>query len=183
MLQHKLRLWGCYESYKPVRNLYIIRLSKALGRARVMVMADGMLVSRGQRSHYLAAQLTRSKLKGSANKTRASTCARSFQCYKKQNLYADLTAFTLYCILPKMRIALLLFYFTVQDVFAQQSVQCRKILMSLTDNFFAALRKAESEGDICKMSADKLGPYQISEEYYNDAVEANQALRTGGQCH
>ena len=77
-------------------------------------------------------------------------------------------------------ITLLLFYITVQDVFTQQSNQCRKILMLLTDDFLAALRKVESEGDICKMSADKLGPYQISEGYYNDAVEANQALRTGG---
>ena len=40
----------------------------------------------------------------------------------------------------------------------------------------------ESEGDICKISDDnnKLGPYQISEEYYNDAVADNEELKTGG---
>ena len=80
----------------------------------------------------------------------------------------------------KLLIALLLF--TVQDVYTQQDGCRRFILEKLDDDFFGALRKAESEGDICKMSDDnnKLGPYQISEEYYNDAVADNEELKTGG---
>ena len=34
---------------------------------------------------------------------------------------------------------------------------------------FDALRKVESNGNICKINDDKLGPYQISEQYYNDS--------------
>ena len=34
---------------------------------------------------------------------------------------------------------------------------------------FDALRKVESNGNICKINANKLGPYQISEQYYNDS--------------
>ena len=34
---------------------------------------------------------------------------------------------------------------------------------------FNALRKVESNGDLCKIQGDKLGPYQISEQYYKDS--------------
>ena len=34
---------------------------------------------------------------------------------------------------------------------------------------FDALRKVESNGNICKIKGDKLGPYQISKQYYNDS--------------
>ena len=34
---------------------------------------------------------------------------------------------------------------------------------------FDALRTVESGGNICKVKGDKLGPYQISEQYYNDS--------------
>ena len=80
----------------------------------------------------------------------------------------------------KLLIALLLF--TVQDVYTQLDGCRRAILEKLDDNFFGALRKVESDGDICKISDDnnKLGPYQISEEYYNDAVADNEELKTGG---
>ena len=78
----------------------------------------------------------------------------------------------------KLLIALLLF--TVQDVYTQQDGCRRHILEKLNDDFFGALRKVESNGDICKISDDKLGPYQISEEYYNDAVADNEELKTGG---
>ena len=78
----------------------------------------------------------------------------------------------------KLLIALLLF--TVQDVYTQQDGCRSAILEKLDDDFFGALRKVESDGDICKISDDKLGPYQISEEYYNDAVADNEELKTGG---
>lgn len=75
---------------------------------------------------------------------------------------------------------LLLLSFTSHGVYAQRDGCSTKILEKLNDRFFDALRKAESDGDICKISADKLGPYQISEEYYEDAVGADQTLKTGG---
>ena len=80
----------------------------------------------------------------------------------------------------KLLIALLLF--SVQDVYTQLDGCTRAILDRLDDDFFGALRKVESDGNICKMSDDnnKLGPYQISEEYYNDAVADNEELKTGG---
>ena len=73
-------------------------------------------------------------------------------------------------------------YFISQDIYAQQDAdgECKKIFVSLNKKFFNALRKIESEGDICKMSTDKLGPYQISEEYYEDAVSSNSQLKSGG---
>ena len=35
---------------------------------------------------------------------------------------------------------------------------------------FDTLRKVESNGDLCKIERDKLGPYQISEQYYKNAT-------------
>ena len=85
-----------------------------------------------------------------------------------------------YCNNMKLLIVLLLF--TAQEVYTQQAGCRLTILRQLNDDFFGALRKVESEGNICKMGtdSDKLGPYQISEEYYNDAVESNEELKTGG---
>ena len=86
----------------------------------------------------------------------------------------------------KSLLLLLVLLYITQDVYAQPSQavlssRCsEKILEIISDDFFAALRKEESEGDICKMSAGKLGPYQISEEYYNDAVDYSETLKTGG---
>ena len=59
---------------------------------------------------------------------------------------------------------------------------CSRILNKLDDDFFDALRKMVSDGDFCKVNADanELGPYQISEEFYNDAVDFDPTLRTGG---
>ena len=34
---------------------------------------------------------------------------------------------------------------------------------------FDALRKAESNGDLCKIEGGKLGPYQISKQYYKNS--------------
>ena len=38
---------------------------------------------------------------------------------------------------------------------------------------FDALRKVESNGSICKITGGKLGPYQISEQYYNNSGIGN----------
>ena len=71
--------------------------------------------------------------------------------------------------------------FTITDV------DCSSINMVLDDKngkFFEAVRNVESEGDICKInrdtSATKIGPYQISEDYYNDAACFNEDLERNG---
>ena len=35
---------------------------------------------------------------------------------------------------------------------------------------FDTLRKVESNGDLCKIDGGKLGPYQISEQYYKNST-------------
>ena len=102
---------------------------------------------------------------------------RNFCNDKRKSPYRYPTVFRL--TIAEMMLIILLLYFTAQDVYAQDGCSI-KILEKLNDNFFNALRKEESDGDMCKIDADKLGPYQISEEYYEDAVRANQTLKTGG---
>ena len=106
----------------------------------------------------------------------------------------------------KMKFVLLLLWFKALDVSAlyegnrtNQSNHysdsgCREFNSGLNDDFFDALRKVESDGDLCKVSVEvsvnvssnstsnstELGPYQISEEYYNEAVEFDPRLKTGG---
>ena len=48
--------------------------------------------------------------------------------------------------------------------------------------FFEALKNVESQGDFCRISEDrnKIGLYQISEEYYNEAVCFNEELALDG---
>ena len=48
--------------------------------------------------------------------------------------------------------------------------------------FFGVLRKAESDGNLCKVSEDGrlIGPYQISQEFYDAAVTATPSLKLGG---
>ena len=69
----------------------------------------------------------------------------------------------------------------VLHVTAQYS-NCTKILRKLGDNFFDALRKVESDGDQCRISdgGHELGPYQISEKYYKEAVEFDITLKAEG---
>ena len=87
----------------------------------------------------------------------------------------------------KMKFILLLLWFTALDISAQYSDSgCSRRLLQLSDNFYDALRKVKSGGDLCKIGANgnltELGPYQISEEYYNEAVEFDPGLGTGGNC-
>ena len=68
---------------------------------------------------------------------------------------------------------------------AQQSSCSISILLAIDDRFFDALRMMVSDGNVCKsLSRDgsyyELGPYQISEEFYNDAVEFDPTLSTEG---
>ena len=65
---------------------------------------------------------------------------------------------------------------------AAQYSSCTKILRKLNDGFFDALRKVESNGNLCRISDDgsELGPYQISEEYYREAAEFDVTLKTEG---
>ena len=71
--------------------------------------------------------------------------------------------------------------FTISDV------DCSSINVILDGGdgkFFEAVRKVESEGDLCKINQTtgeiKIGPYQISEDYYNDAACFNEDLKTNG---
>ena len=83
-----------------------------------------------------------------------------------------------------MKLVLLLLWFKALDISAQYD--CRVFNLQLNDDFFDALRKVESDGDLCKVSVDagnnstELGPYQISEEYYDEAVVFDPRLKTGG---
>ena len=49
-----------------------------------------------------------------------------------------------------------------------------------SDRLFKAMRLVESNGNQCKIDGNKIGPYQISEQYYNEALENNPMLRDGG---
>ena len=87
----------------------------------------------------------------------------------------------------KLLLVLLLCCEVLYTVNAQYRAQCSgRILSTLTDRFFDALRKVESDGDLCKISADgnesstELGPYQISEDYYDEAVDFNPTLKSEG---
>lgn len=62
--------------------------------------------------------------------------------------------------------------------------QCSpKIIGQLIPKFFAALRKEESDGDTCLINGDAIGhgPYQISEQHYNESVKCRPSLRDGGK--
>ena len=81
----------------------------------------------------------------------------------------------------------LLLHFTVQEIVAQpEDSDCAYVLGLLADEqdadrFFQVLRDFESEGDLCKINSTnyKIGPYQISKEYYDVAVGFNQDLASG----
>lgn len=50
----------------------------------------------------------------------------------------------------------------------------------LVERLFEALRQIESEGDQCKINDDRIGPYQLSERYYDEAVAHDERLKVGG---
>ena len=72
----------------------------------------------------------------------------------------------------------------VQKAVAQlpeTDADCPAVRARADDRFLDILRDVESEGDTCKISGSKIGPYQISEEYYDEAVEFNEDLTTSGE--
>ena len=81
----------------------------------------------------------------------------------------------------------LLLLFTVHEIVAQpEGSDCAYVRGLLADEqaadrFFEVLRDFESEGDLCKVNRtnNKIGPYQISKEYYDVAVSFNQDLESG----
>ena len=48
------------------------------------------------------------------------------------------------------------------------------------ERLFEAIRRIESEGDQCKINKTRIGPYQLSEQYYNEAVAHDERLKLGG---
>ena len=55
------------------------------------------------------------------------------------------------------------------------------IFTLLDEQLFDAILKEESEGDICKIDGNKIGPFQISKEYYEEAVRCKPSLSHGGK--
>ena len=49
------------------------------------------------------------------------------------------------------------------------------------EGFFDALRLLESDGNVCKIGENGIGPYQISKQHYDEAVDYDpELLRNGG---
>jgi hypothetical protein len=65
--------------------------------------------------------------------------------------------------------------------------QCTKSdAVELSQRLLDAIRYVESGGDVCALRDStsgmmSLGAYQITQDYYRDAVEANATLKTNGQ--
>ena len=69
--------------------------------------------------------------------------------------------------------------FSVND----PGVDCATVDILLSDDrVYQAIRYVESQGNLCSMDVDqsKIGPYHISEEYYNEAVCFDEDLRLNG---
>ena len=45
---------------------------------------------------------------------------------------------------------------------------------------FEAIRQIESKGDQCKINETRIGPYQLSEQYYAEAAAHDERLKIGG---
>ncbi|XP_065920074.1 uncharacterized protein [Dysidea avara] len=54
------------------------------------------------------------------------------------------------------------------------------VILQLNEQFFSALRKVESDGDVCMINGNRIGPYQISEQYYDGAAECRPSLQNEG---
>jgi len=60
--------------------------------------------------------------------------------------------------------------------------QCPALVIGqLDEQFFSALRKVESDGNLCMINGNKIGPYQISEQYYDVAADCRPSLLNEGQ--
>ena len=86
-----------------------------------------------------------------------------------------------------MLLVLLLVSLQASVVQLQGPAQCNQRIegyftteLSRLRQFLDALRKVESDGNLCNIGEYGIGPYQISEQYYNQAVRYNPQLRNGG---
>ena len=72
-------------------------------------------------------------------------------------------------------------------VFCIVEYQCsRSDAVELSQRLLDAIRYVESGGDVCTLGDSasgmlSLGAYQITRDYYNEAVEANPTLTANGQ--
>ena len=55
----------------------------------------------------------------------------------------------------------------------------RSVIKQLKNSY--AFRQVLSNGDQCKIGKYGIGPYQISEQYYNEAVDHYPQLKNGGK--
>ena len=65
-------------------------------------------------------------------------------------------------------------------------IECTKSnAVELSQSLLDAIRYVESGGDVCALgdstNGESLGAYQITREYYQDAVEANATLTAYGE--
>jgi len=81
-----------------------------------------------------------------------------------------------------MAVLLVLLLVSLQAVDAQECHQKIEKLLKKDEigELFDAFRKVLSNGDECKIGEYGIGPYQISEQYYNESVEHNPQLTNGG---
>ena len=84
-----------------------------------------------------------------------------------------------------MLLQLVLQLLLLSNVHVQKAVAqlCPSVDLRLTDKFFEVLRNVESQGQLCKINvtASKIGPYQISKAYYENALSFNEDLEKPGK--
>ena len=51
----------------------------------------------------------------------------------------------------------------------------------ISDEDYDVIHRVESGGDLCKIDGNKIGPFQISKEYYDEATEFDPSLLNEGK--
>ena len=78
-----------------------------------------------------------------------------------------------------MALSLLIVLPFLLRVKAQDTIENCPIVIE--DKVYDALRRAVSDGDLYKIDGDKIGPYQISKQYYDEAVKFDVKLLNEGK--
>lgn len=51
----------------------------------------------------------------------------------------------------------------------------------ISDRVYDVIHREESGGDLCKIDGNKIGPFQISKDYYDEAAEFDSSLLNEGK--
>ena len=81
----------------------------------------------------------------------------------------------------KMKLCLLPFIVLILTATVHSQSRIEDCTINIDDRLFHALRSVLSGGNRCMIGDDGIGPYQISQEYYDEAVEYNRMLRAESQ--